>query len=50
MHSLVIETDVPVPLRDGAAIYANVFRPAGDARVPVIITLGPYPRMCRFAT
>ncbi|HEX7840963.1 MAG TPA: CocE/NonD family hydrolase [Kofleriaceae bacterium] len=44
MHSLVIENDVPIALRDGDAIYANVFRPAGDARVPVIITLGPYPK------
>jgi putative CocE/NonD family hydrolase len=44
MHALVIENDVPIALRDGAAIYANVFRPAGDARVPVIITLGPYPK------
>ncbi|HEX8106448.1 MAG TPA: hypothetical protein VF516_01920 [Kofleriaceae bacterium] len=44
MHSLVIENDVPIALRDGATIYPNVFRPADHARVPVIITLGPCPK------
>lgn len=31
MHALVIENDVPIALRDGAAIYANVFHRRGDA-------------------
>ena len=43
-----LDKDVAVPMRDGAQLRANVFRPvrpAADAaseRYPVIMTLGPY--------
>ena len=40
--SIVIEKDVAVPMRDGARLLADVFRPQGDARVPAILNLGPY--------
>ena len=40
--SIVIEKDVEVPMRDGARLLADVFRPHGDARVPAILNLGPY--------
>jgi predicted acyl esterase len=39
---MVIEYDAPVRMRDGIAIYADVFRPEGDERVPVIVAWGPY--------
>src|SRR5665213_738789 len=39
---IVIEKDVAVPMRDGAILMADVFRPQGDTRVPAILNLGPY--------
>jgi predicted acyl esterase len=40
--TILIEKDVEVPMRDGARLMADVFRPQGDARVPAILNLGPY--------
>ena len=40
--TILIEKDVAVPMRDGARLLADVFRPSGDARVPAILNLGPY--------
>jgi len=39
---MIIDKDVDVPLRDGARLKADVFRPAGDGRVPVLINIGAY--------
>jgi len=47
-HQLLVEKDVPITVRDGATIVANVFRPAGSGEFPVIITLGPYPKDIHF--
>ena len=38
----VYERDVAIPLRDGTVIYADVYRPTGTARVPVILSYGPF--------
>jgi uncharacterized protein len=40
---LIVEKDVAIPLRDGAILYADVYRPdfAGE-RVPAIMNIGPY--------
>jgi uncharacterized protein len=40
--TILIEKDVEVPMRDGARLLADVFRPQGDAKVPAILNLGPY--------
>lgn len=37
-----LDKDVAIPMRDGAALCANVYRPAAEGRFPVIMTLGPY--------
>lgn len=37
-----IQRDVPVPLRDGARIYADIFRPADETPVPALLAWGPY--------
>jgi predicted acyl esterase len=37
-----LDKDVAVPMRDGAALRANVFRPDFEGRFPVLVTLGPY--------
>jgi putative CocE/NonD family hydrolase len=49
-YEMQLDKDVAVPMRDGASLRANVFRPvvpadapAGSStRFPVIMTLGPY--------
>ncbi|HVZ54533.1 MAG TPA: CocE/NonD family hydrolase [Pseudolabrys sp.] len=40
--AILIEKDVEVPMRDGARLLADVFRPKDGARVPAILNLGPY--------
>ncbi len=42
MESILIEKDVAVPMRDGARLMADVFRPKDGSRVPAILNLGPY--------
>ena len=39
---MVIEWDVPITMDDGVVLRADVFRPDGPARHPVILTYGPY--------
>src|SRR5437879_946949 len=39
--SIVVELDVPVPMRDGVLLRANVYRPP-DGRWPVLLTRLPY--------
>ena len=42
IHEMIVETDVEIPLRDGARLRANVYRPATDEPVPAILCLGAY--------
>jgi predicted acyl esterase len=37
-----VERDLPVPMRDGARLRVNVFRPAREGRFPVIMCAHPY--------
>jgi predicted acyl esterase len=39
---IVFEQDIVVPMRDGAHLMANLFRPAGDGRAPVLMSVTPY--------
>ena len=41
-YRLLIEKDVDVPMRDGARLKADVFRPDDGGRFPAILNLGPY--------
>ncbi len=41
-YGILIEKDVDVPMRDGARLKADVFRPDGPGRFPAILNLGPY--------
>jgi len=41
-QSILVEKDVAVPMRDGARLMADVFRPRARERVPAILNLGPY--------
>ena len=39
---IVFDKDVAVTLRDGTVTYVDVFRPAGNEPVPVIVAFSPY--------
>ena len=39
-----VDTGVPVPMRDGVVLRADVFRPAADGRYPVLVHRTPYGR------
>ena len=39
---MLIERDAQIPMNDGVVLRADVFRPRGDRKTPVIMTLGPY--------
>jgi len=40
-YAIVLEKDVPVPMRDGVVLMANVFRPKTPGRYPVIFYMAP---------
>ncbi len=39
---MLFERDVAVAVRDGTRLMANLFRPAGGGRVPLILSVTPY--------
>ncbi|HEX3551537.1 MAG TPA: CocE/NonD family hydrolase [Candidatus Elarobacter sp.] len=43
-----IDWDVPIPMDDGVVLRADVFRPPGDGRYPVILSYGPYAKGLAF--
>src|SRR5262249_9416306 len=42
VYGIVVEKDVGVPMRDGARLKADVFRPDDAGTFPAILNLGPY--------
>ena len=43
-----IDWDVPITMDDGLTLRADVFRPTGDVRAPVILSYGPYAKGLAF--
>jgi predicted acyl esterase len=43
-----IDWDIEIPLPDGTILRADVFRPVGDGRYPVIMSMGPYAKGLSF--
>jgi putative CocE/NonD family hydrolase len=41
---VTVQTDVKVPMRDGVTLAADVYRPRGDGRFPVLLQRTPYDR------
>ena len=41
-HSLKMESNIPVPMRDGTPLYADVLRPEGPGPFPVLLERTPY--------
>ncbi len=39
---VILERDVPVPMRDGTILMADVWRPDDDERYPVLVQRSPY--------
>ncbi len=39
---VIVEHDVAMKTRDGVTLYADIYRPAGDASFPVLLTRTPY--------
>jgi len=48
-QGMVIEKDVAIPLRDGTFVIANVFRPTGEGKWPVILNYSPYGKDVHFS-
>ena len=43
-----IDWDVPIAMDDGLVLRADVYRPTGPGRFPVIVTYGPYGKWVHF--
>ncbi|MBM3775660.1 MAG: CocE/NonD family hydrolase, partial [Acidobacteria bacterium] len=41
-ESIVVESNLAVPMRDGVRLYADVYRPAREGKFPVLVTRTPY--------
>src|SRR5918994_228828 len=41
-NDIALDNRVPIPLRDGVRLLADVYRPAGDGRYPVLVSKTPY--------
>ena len=41
-YGIVVDKDVAIPLRDGATMIANVYRPDAPGRFPCLTACGPY--------
>ena len=42
VREITIELDVPVPMRDGTMLRADVYRPAAEGVYPVLLSRSPY--------
>ena len=41
-HDVRMENLVPIPMRDGVNLYADVYRPVKEGRYPVLVSRTPY--------
>ncbi|MGW3149190.1 CocE/NonD family hydrolase [Streptomyces sp. NPDC001177] len=44
LHGTTRDDNVPVPVRDGIRLLADIHRPDADGRFPALIAAAPYPR------
>ena len=44
-----IEWDVPIAMDDGVVVRADIFRPTGNGKYPVVLAYGPYAKGLNFA-
>src|SRR5262245_20550041 len=48
--TLTADRNVPVPMRDGTILYADVYRPAGPGPYPALLQRTPYDKQLLGAT
>ena len=41
-HEMLMERNTAIPMRDGAVLRGDVFRPKAEGKFPVLMTFGPY--------
>ena len=41
-NDIRLENHVPIPMRDGVVLYADVYRPVGGGKYPVLVSRTPY--------
>src|ERR1044071_1223627 len=41
-HALLLDNHVAIRMRDGVTLYADVYRPVGDGKYPVLLSRTPY--------
>ena len=41
-YEVVLEADVPITLRDGVVVMADIYRPKAEGRFPVLVNGTPY--------
>src|SRR5712692_2906930 len=41
-NDIRLDNRVPIRMRDGVTLYADVYRPVGDGRHPVVVSRTPY--------
>ena len=46
---MMIEWDAPIAMDDGVVLRADIYRPVGEGKWPVILTYGPYAKGKTFA-
>ena len=46
---MIVEKNVVVPVNDGHGLRANIYRPAGEGRFPVLMSMGIYGKDVHFA-
>lgn len=42
MNTVIVEQNVPVRMRDGVILYADIYRPSSPGKYPVLLTRLPY--------
>jgi putative CocE/NonD family hydrolase len=45
---MIVERDIEIPMADGTALAADVFRPPGGPAVPAVMSMGPYGKGVHF--
>ena len=41
-NDIVIENRIPIPMRDGVILYADIYRPSAPGKYPVLLSRTPY--------
>ena len=42
LNDIQVKNRVPVPMKDGTILYADIFRPVKEGRYPVLVCRTPY--------